>query len=338
MLKRILLSFIVLLSVSGFAHAQSSCQKLALSGNLIIPGNNYPDYIEVQVRMGEQVLARAYLDITNKFTFDDVPEGRYEVVVNVEGYKELREILRMAQPISTSLGCTTQVIYWLQPVDDVVIVDERLKGYPKESIDEFILAVRADKDKHYEDVVKHLEKVVKLAADWFDAHCELGAAYEEVHRPNDAEGEYKKALELKPDSFRALMSLGRLYVSEADEKLQNAATAGDATPFLAKAHEVLATAVTRDPMSAMASYLLGAVDFRQSSYPAAETALKHALELDGNMFPARIMLMNVYVKTMQWQEALDSADDFLLEYPGSPYRPEVTNTRASIMRRLQAGK
>ena len=60
------------------------------------------------------------------------------------------------------------------------MIDERLRGYPKEAIDEYVAAVAADSAKRYKDVAAHLENVVRLAPDWYDAHCELGVAYEEL--------------------------------------------------------------------------------------------------------------------------------------------------------------
>ena len=105
-------------------------------------------------------------------------------------------------------------------------------GIRREAIDEYVAAVAADSAKRYKDVVAHLENVIRLAPDWYDAHCELGVAYEELDRSGDAEKEYRKALELKPNGFRAMMSLGRLLVLVADLKLQSPATRAAGPPLL----------------------------------------------------------------------------------------------------------
>ena len=67
----------------------------------------------------------------------------------------------------------------------------------------------------------------------------------------------------------------------------------------------------------------------------AESELKHALELDPKIFPARIMLVNVFIQMGMWQEALDNADIFLIENPGSRFRSDVSNTRTQVLQRLQ---
>jgi predicted Zn-dependent protease len=339
MTNKLILALLVILLSSGIARAQSDCTIFNLYGALIIPVRDHPEKFEVllKTRMGEQEIAHAYIDLNGRFFFENIPVGTYDVFTKIDGFKEMRERVdfsghRGGQ--SDSDPCKQNEIYWLKPEDVTVIVDERLRGYPKEAIDEYVAAVAADSAKKYKEVVAHLENVVRLAPDWYDAHCELGVAYEELDRNGDAEKEYRKALELKPNGFRAMMSLGRLLVLVADLKLQSPATRDAGSPLLNQARELLVSATTMDPMSAMAAYLLGAVDFRLASYKNAETELKHALELDASIFPARVTLINVYIAQQQWQNALDNVDTFLLENPDTVFRQQVLGIRSSILRRV----
>jgi tetratricopeptide (TPR) repeat protein len=340
MTNKLIPALLVILLSSGIARAQTDCTMFNLYGTLIIPVRDHPEKFEVllKTRMGEQEIAHAYIDLNGRFFFENVPVGTYDVYTKVDGFKEMRERVDFSghQGGHTESGagsCKQDEIYWLKPEDVTVIVDERLRGYPKEAIDEYVAAVAADSAKKYKDVVAHLENVIRLAPDWYDAHCELGVAYEELDRSGDAEKEYRKALELKPNGFRAMMSLGRLLVLVADLKIQSPAARDAGPPLLNQARELLVSATMMDPMSAMAAYLLGAVDFRLASYKNAETELKHALELDASIFPARVTLINVYIAQQQWQNALDNVDTFLLENPDSVYRQQVLGIRSSILRR-----
>ena len=154
----------------------------------------------------------------------------------------------------------------------------------------------------------------------------------------NAEKQYRKALELKPDGMRAMMSLGRLLLLEADEKIQDPLARDGAAPILKEAREVLVRAANSRPDEAMAAYLLGAVDFRLASYTNAEIELKHALDLDATIFPARVTLINVFIEQKQWQNALDNVDTFIIENPDSVYRQQVLAIRSSILRRLTPGQ
>jgi len=132
------------------------------------------------------------------------------------------------------------------------------------------------------------------------------------------------------------MALGRLLVEEADIQILAAEKQDEIRPTLKRARETLSQAVILDPKLATAFYYLGVVDFRTSSFAGAEGELKHALSLDPTLAPAKITLINVYVLQKNWQNALENLDAFLLENPTSPYRQQVTATRLSVARRLQA--
>jgi tetratricopeptide (TPR) repeat protein len=332
---KLILAFLVILFSAGIVQAQSDCTVFNLYGTLIIPVRDHPEKFAVflKPRGGDQEIDHTYIDLNGRFFFENVPVGTYDVYTKIDGFKEMRERVDFSGHMGGQDTCKQNEIYWLRPNDVEVITDERLRGYPKAAIDEYVLAVGADSKKQYKEVVAHLENVVKLAPDWYDAHCELGVAYEEVDRISDAEKEYRKALDLKPNGFRAMMSLSRLLILVADQEIQNPATRDSGIPLLKQAREMLVNARSADPMSAMAAYLLGAADFKLGSYKDAETELKQALMLDASMFPARVTLINVYIAQQQWQNALDNVDTFLLENPDTVYRQQVLGIRSSILRR-----
>jgi len=336
-MKNLLAGMVLSLCVSSFSFALPVCSTYSFYGTIIVAARDYPVKYEVQLLSdrGDQIIDHAYVDMTNRFTFTGMTEGRYDVVVRLERFMELRAPIDIgsAMPAQAGGGCNLRDIFWLLPVGGI---DETTSGYPPEAIREYDRAVRAENNKDFEGAVKHLETAVLLAPDWFDAHSDLGAVYEKVNRVIDAASEYRKALELKPDSVRGLLSLGRLLLDEADKKLQDPQLNAAVQPDLREAHDLISKAAVLDPKSAMASFLLGGVDFRLKDYKAAEVELKHALELDPTMFQARITLANLYINLRQWQAALDQVDLFILENPGSPYLQQMTATRTGIIRRLQA--
>jgi tetratricopeptide (TPR) repeat protein len=336
-MKNLLAAMVLILFVSSFSDALPACSSYSFFGTIIVAARDYPAKYEVQLLsyMGEEPIAHTYVDMTNRFTIDGLPAGRFDVVVRLERFRELRAPVDIGSAVDGQAAglCNQRDIFWLLPVESI---DQTTGGYPPEALREYAMAVRAENNKDFEEAVKHLETTVLLAPDWFDAHSDLGAVYEKVNRPVDAASEYRKALDLKPDSVRALLSLGRLLLDEADKRLQDPKLQVDVQPTLQEAHELISEAIVHDPKSAMASFLLGGVDFRLKDYKAAEAELKRALELDPMMFQARITLANLYIGLKQWQDALDQVDTFILENPGSPYLSQMTTTRTGIIRRLKA--
>jgi tetratricopeptide (TPR) repeat protein len=331
--RTFLAALLLLLLLSSPAMAQ--CTAYTFHGTLIIPTRNYPPVIEVMLatHKGEQPIAYAYTDANNQFRFDNVQADRMDVVVRLEKFNELRESVDIGDTVSQAGtgACNQSGVFWLIPDEHA---GEPLHGYPKEAVDEYALALKEDTARRYSEAAKHLEKVVMLVPEWFDAHCDLAAIYEKANRGGDAEKEYRKALDLEPDSFRAQLALGRLLLDQADLKLQQPSHP-DLQPVLREARGLLAKAVNGNDKSAAAVHLLGDADFRLSDYKNAEIELKRALELDPTLYAARITLINVYISQKRWQDALDNVDIFLVENPSSPLRKEIMSTRTSIVHRLQ---
>jgi len=336
-MKNLAAAAVLILFMSSLGFALPACPAYSFFGTIIVAARDYPIKYEVQLlsNRGDEIIARTYVDMTNRFVFDNVPPGRFDVVVHIERFQELRSPIDVTSAMSAQAngGCNVRDIFWLLPLERP---NETSSGYPPEATREYDLAVRAENNMRFDEAAKHLEAAIVLAPDWFDAHSDLGAVYEKVNRVPDAASEYRRALELKPDSVRALLSLGRLLLDEADKSLQDPKLHVDVQPTLHEARELVQRAIVADPMSAMASFLLGGVDFRLLDYKAAETELQHALELDPKMSQARITLANLYINLKKWQDALDQIDAFVLEFPGSPYRQQLITTRTSIIRRLQS--
>jgi tetratricopeptide (TPR) repeat protein len=213
-------------------------------------------------------------------------------------------------------------------------VDSALTRENKQAIDAYGKAINERARGHFDAAAKLLELAVMLVPEYPDAHLELGEVYLELHRRVDAEKEFRTAHDLSPESQRALLDLGRLYLEEADVQLATGASQNSIRPLLARARDLLSEAVIRNPKSATAGYLLGTAHFRSASYDIAESELKRALSLDKGMFPARIMLVNVYVVQQKWQNALDTLDKFIADNPSSPYVQEARTIRANVARRL----
>src|SRR4029079_5204596 len=124
-----------------------------LSGTLVIPVRDHPEKFEVLLlsTMGEREIAFTYLDITNRFFFENIPDGEYDVVIRVDGFKELREHVKLTFEPFDLTPCEQHGTYWLTPVDTIEVVDERLRVYPKEAIVEYVLAIDAHEAKNFDE-------------------------------------------------------------------------------------------------------------------------------------------------------------------------------------------
>ena len=332
--KRMLAAFVLILAMTAVAEAQFT----TIQGWIIAPGKDHADNFEVRitVRDAMEPYASTTVSDTGRYMFTnlDLSVGTFDILINTDGYRESRT------PIGNVFGfgllndrnISGNII--LIPDPESRRHAQKQDAYNAELLEEYSQGLAQITGKHPELAVAHLEKVVNAVPDFYDAHINLGLVYQDLARRRDAEKEFQKAHELNGESARPLVALGRLHVEEIELAREARATQEVLNPILAQAREELTEAITLDPKFAKAFYYLGAVDFRSKSYAEAESESRHALELDPQLFEARILRINLFIEQKLWQAALDNVDTFMLDYPNSSHRAEVADRRIHIVARM----
>jgi tetratricopeptide (TPR) repeat protein len=153
-------------------------------------------------------------------------------------------------------------------------------------------------------------------------------------RFRDAERQYRAARELNPRSAAPLVSLGGLFIEEAES-----GTVTDAREVLGLLNDALSNlqeAMRVQPATPFARYLTGVVYYKTRFYEEAEDQFKRALDTGINMGFVNLALANVYVQLQEWEPAIEHLDAYLKIYPWAPNREDVRQARADILRKLQA--
>ena len=357
MLKRVGLLLLLLTAVSANAQEGGLCgpdppTTFAVKGRVIAPGADFDRYHEILQLDETRLVAFGYTGSTGEYTLPEQPAGQYYIVVRIDGFKEYKEKLYVQ-------GCTKifdhfiylefddeiirpVILDFTGEVNEVVDVTELKRVFPRKAVTEF---ERARQDRLEGDPNRaraRLEKLVAEYPDFYDAHNALGSVYLEMKRFRDAEKQYNEARRLKPTSAAPLVSLGSLYVEEAEASIRPPAgvvgvvvPGGDLGIILSDAREVLAEALKLKPDASFAYYLSGIAEMRGGSYAKAEGNLRKSLEIEPKLRWARIALGNLYIRQGKLKEALAEFDTYLAEFKKVSNRPEVEQTRGKIMAQLQ---
>jgi len=201
---------------------------------------------------------------------------------------------------------------------------------------------RAERLKAEPDAArKRLEKLLREFPDFYEARNELGSVYLEAKRFREAEGEYNKARDLRPNSAAPWVSLGSLYVQEAEAAADSDQGKGDVLllqgdigVILDDARNVLARAIKIKPDAAFAYYLLGIAEVRERNTAKGEEYLKKSLEIESKLRWARLALANLYIKQGRLKDALAQFDAYLTEYKKMANTPEVQQVRSKVAEQL----
>lgn len=217
------------------------------------------------------VIGRQTVGNGQRYSFNDLADGEYDVAVEYENREITRSRVRLfSQP---NIGKTdTRHDIELELRENGVAS----KGTATVSAEDFYKrsaaneklfnsAKKATDDKKYENAIGTLRQLVENDPSDFQAWTELGTAYLLKDDAVNAETSYQKAIQIRPKFFLANLALGRVYLVE--KKFNEAV-------------EVLSGAVKLQPQSADANQMLGEAYLQVKKGSAAVGYLNEAIRLD----------------------------------------------------------
>jgi len=363
MIQKALLAIWVFSLLSGWAGAQQENPKrpptsipqpkiptdlyITITGKIITDTPRQPDWT-IQVRLegiSRELVAVAHTNGNGDFVFRGVKVERnqiYYLVVEEEGFEPIRQDLR--ERIELTRGGNVTLFLRTNPVtvgqqrkgdgfSNVVNYRQLQAEIPKKATEEYEKALKESSKGNYSKVIEHLEKALDLAPDFLEAHNKLGVQYAGLGRFQDAENSFTRTRELDPNGSRPLINLGSLYFQQGQMQ-SDAGQTEEAQDNFQKAADLLEEALRLQPLSATASYFLGATLYKIGSYERAESMLHRALELDEEMDDVRLMLLNVYTKQQRYDAAMEQLMSYLQKNPESPRRAALESLKEQIERAL----
>src|SRR5262245_12041053 len=299
----------VILSVAVFLFCNAGFVEAAversISGRLIFDSNFDCEQrcVVTLLAMGVRPVQTAFADLLGRFSFDNVQRGSYAIRVEIDGFEAVTQPL---QDSDSGVGVNIFVPLNRKPTTtksgsgQTVDISEYLQRYPKKAVTYFEKGSESLKKQKNEEAVKYLRNAVELAPSFYQAHNELGVAYRELGRFDDAEREFMTAHQLNSTGVEPLLNLTSLYLQENEP--ERAVTTGE-------------QAVKVNSRSAPAFFSLGIALYKVAQLDRAESALKRALDLAPKMGTVRLMLANVYLKLRRYDNTLEQLNAYIAENP-----------------------
>jgi tetratricopeptide (TPR) repeat protein len=346
MSKQCFAGFLLCVIAAGSAVAQirQPPTDASIRGKVFLSSGRTAERVEVRLERSEmQMVSSTYTDSIGNFEFRGLPIGAYYVVVRLDGYDEVRQLVDMTALGRNGATVTIQLTNRITlgdskagDGDDVVDITDLQRNYPKKAVQEYQKAVEENQKGNTARAIQHMEEAIKLAPDFYQAHNNLGVFYQRMERYEDAAKEYKEARELNPRASEPLVNMGSLFIQESDSHRNE----GDVIVgrILDDALDILEEAVKMDPRSAVGYYYLGSAYYKSDFFAEAEQNLLRSQRLDPKSKGVRLMLINVYMKTGKWEDVLAQLNAYISENPKASDRAQMEQMRAKVVEGLQAIK
>lgn len=213
------------------------------------------------------VVERNTVSGNSRYRFNNLPQGVYELVAEVEGQEVARLRVDLRSPLvddvkqDLNLGWSSRGP--ARKPDAVSAADFYKRNSANTEL--FTKASSATDGKKYDDAVKLLKKILTNDPKDFQAWTELGNVHLLQENYSEAANDYLHAIDLHADYFLALLNLGRAEIALKQFDV---------------AVSVLDRALKLRPASADVNYLLGESYLQLKKGSVAVGYLNEALKLD----------------------------------------------------------
>lgn len=310
--------------------AFASCLAGAATPQVIQPGSVM---IRVRAADGTPPLAASMVQLTaragsyrqiaatqddSQAVFRNVPSGEYNIEVTAMGYQVARE------EVTVYPGGEAHIFVLLRSESAPASAPSQPTGTvlaPK-ARKQFDAAVDAMIKGDLKTAQENLERVLKAAPGYANAHYLLGVLLAKKNDPVQAQASFEKAIGLDPSHSRALFSLGRLHFQQ--NRYEEA--------FLA-----LEKALALDNVNWEGHWMMGTVQLARQQYERARTHAERALSLAGNKAPhIALLLAQAQYRLGETTQATQTLEKFLRDTPENTAAPAASRMLSEIRRRDQA--
>jgi tetratricopeptide (TPR) repeat protein len=272
-----------------------------------------------------------YCDSSGTFGFHGLGPNAYYVVVNDEHYEPIRRLVTI-DPVMMSPTIFVDIILVPKKRDkpdaaaspnpggsnpDMIDVHEYSDKFPKPAVKEFDKGLSADAEGKRDEAIRHYQKAVAIAPDFYLAHNNLGSDYQAKSDFPNARKEFERVVQLNQSDAAAYFNLSNVCML---------------TNQLPDAQKYLDEGLRRQPDSGLGQFLLGSLNLRLKKLPQAELALLRAIQLSPTMAQARLQLVNLLLQQGRKDAAETQLHDFLDKLPDSPFSVQAKQ----VLQKLEA--
>jgi tetratricopeptide (TPR) repeat protein len=300
---------------TGMVQAQGGAQ--VLFGDLKIDEGNVgglkpQTFYVILYRTNGHVVGRQPVSNNGRYRFMEIPNGEYDLVVEVEN-QEAARIHIIIQELSKTDVRRDIALEWKanknQPEKAASVIPLEEYERPAANQPVFTQALDEIKKNRLDEGIALLQQVTKNDAKDFVAWTELGTAQFKKGRVGEAEKAYSGALEAKPTYIVALMNLGKLRFSQKN---------------FDGAVEIFGRAVLAQPQSADANLYLGESFLQIKKGSKAVGYLNKAIELDPfGKAEAHLRLATLYNGAGMKDKAVLEYEKFLEKKPDYPEKKKL---------------
>jgi Flp pilus assembly protein TadD len=309
------------------APFSSMAQQQQVLGSIIghvrvARGDVPPQPVLVTLEFRGAAMDSMYTDSQGTFGFHHLGPNPYTISVNDEQYQPVQKTAIVEPNSLTPLVFVDIALAPKAPVKsssdvpakpsgsnpNIIDVREYSRRFPKSAVKEFEKGLGADAAGKRDGAIRHYQKAIAVAPDFYLAHNNLGSDYLSNSDFPAARREFEEVIRFNQSDAAAYFNLSNVCMLMG---------------VMSDAHRYLDEAMRRQPDSALGRFLLATLNIRLGKYVQAEAALLEAIQLDPVMAQPRLQLVNLFLQQGRKADAVAQLHDFVTVLPASPFNAQA---------------
>ncbi len=306
------------LAVPAGVCAQS---RPVIAGSVRIHEGNtgQPVLVQLYSQFGGLV-ARVTASSSGRFEFYNVPQGQYDIVVDVNGYKVVR--MRVEYSMAPQEGILIDLTPDEKPTEFAsgVSVPLRVLQSPPKAREEYEKGMENLREKKWDQGVARFRRAVEIHPEFDEAYLQLGMIHLQQNDATQAQLAFENATRIHPQGERGFMLLGRSF--RLQKKLGEAAAA-------------LEQSVKLKEDSWFAQLELGETLLGLGRLDDAFPHVERAHQLNTNEASIHQLYYNTLIRKNQHRQALEELDEFLKLFPSHALATRARQQREGLQKFLE---
>jgi Tfp pilus assembly protein PilF len=306
------------------AQGQQNNQTIgSVIGHLRLPRGGAPDEpVLVLLQIRGATMDSVYTDSQGTYGFHNLAPNPYRVVINDDRFQpEQRDAVIPPSTLMPVVFVDITLTPKPTPNNESKVppkssganpnltdVREYASKFPKPAVKEFEKGAKADAQGKKDDAIRHYQKAIEIAPDFYLAHNNLGSDYLSQSNFPAARKEFELAIQQNQSNAASYFNLSNACM------LMNQ---------LPDASKYLEEGIRREPESALGQFLLGSLNLKTGKLPEAERALRQSIKLDAVMTQPRLQLVNLLLQQGRKDEAVGQLQEFVKTFPDNPFAPQA---------------
>jgi tetratricopeptide (TPR) repeat protein len=275
------------------------------------------------------ILARLQTDERGRFEIQQIPQAVYMVEIHQPGFRDVSQrVDLMTMPTAYVMLTLIPLPSKFQPASAPEGAGNKISAaelaLPEGTRKEFEEAKALVENQHEpKKGIPHLEKVIKDAPSFVEAHLLLGTAQMDLGHWKDAQEVFQQTISLDDKSSQAYLALGTCYNEQHK---------------FSEAEKPLLQGLELNPQAATGHYELARSYWERGRWQDAAPHAKKAVEVNPNFPPAHVMLGNVMLRERNAPGALKEFKEYLRLDPKGPLSAPVKDMVGKIEKALAASR